>query len=146
LNINRNQQGIAYLGFVSIVALFIIMQIGILQSGNIIIGNVIGVIVLLVIIITGMIWAIYSVFYASRRKLVAHEMTDDGTFSNYTKQKFGEPKFIKISRQTFKYLFSLFVIITITRLFLVEHYYVPSGAMMPTLLIGDTILVNKLFL
>jgi signal peptidase I len=51
----------------------------------------------------------------------------------------GEPWWIEYSRSFFPVILIVFVL----RSFLVEPFKIPSGSMLPTLLIGDFILVNK---
>ncbi len=46
--------------------------------------------------------------------------------------------------ETFKSLASTLVIFLVLRTFLVEAYRIPSGSMIPTLLVGDWLFVNKL--
>lgn len=51
----------------------------------------------------------------------------------------GEPEFVEYARS----FFPIFLIVLLLRAFLVEPFRIPSGSMMPSLLVGDFILVNK---
>jgi signal peptidase I len=87
--------------------------------------------------LTGGIWLIDMLFLApKRRKLVTAEggATDESAVSTYK-----EPLLVEYARSFFPVIF----IVLILRSFLVEPFRIPSGSMMPTLLVGDFILVNK---
>ncbi len=77
-------------------------------------------------VISGLIWAIDSRFFAVRRQ----EQSDETP---------GEPLLVEYARS----LFPIFLIVLLLRSFLLEPFRIPSASMMPTLLIGDFILVNK---
>ncbi len=80
-------------------------------------------------LITGMIWVTDLVFFAPKRRVLAgHE---DETVK--------EPMLVEYSRS----FFPIILIVLLLRSFLVEPFRIPSGSMMPTLLVGDFILVNK---
>ncbi|MGD2118841.1 MAG: signal peptidase I [Chromatiales bacterium] len=74
--------------------------------------------------ITGGIWLIDSLFFAKARKQ-----------QNIEK----EPLILEYSKS----FFPVILIVLLLRSFLVEPFRIPSGSMMPTLLVGDFILVNK---
>lgn len=88
--------------------------------------------------LTGGIWLLDALFMApKRRKLAAAEAqgeTDGAVAAGYK-----EPLLVEYSRSFFPVIF----IVLILRSFLAEPFRIPSGSMMPTLLIGDFILVNK---
>jgi signal peptidase I len=87
--------------------------------------------------LTGGIWLFDALFLApKRRKLAAAEgmETEETLVSGYK-----EPLLVEYSRSFFPVIF----IVLILRSFLVEPFRIPSGSMMPTLLVGDFILVNK---
>jgi signal peptidase I len=74
--------------------------------------------------VTGVIWGGY-LLYLKRAKLKFDEET--------------EPWFVESARS----FFPVVLIVLLLRSFLVEPFRIPSGSMIPTLLIGDFILVNK---
>ena len=75
-------------------------------------------------VLTGFIWAGWAV-YLKLRPPVATEHT--------------EPWPVEYAKSFFPVIF----VVLLLRAFLVEPFRIPSGSMMPTLLIGDFILVNK---
>lgn len=86
--------------------------------------------------LTGGIWLIDALFFAAKRKrLTAATDNSDQTASPAVK----EPLLVEYSRSFFPVIFAVLIL----RSFLVEPFRIPSGSMMPTLLVGDFILVNK---
>lgn len=78
-------------------------------------------------LITGAIWALDAFYFAPRRKAGAAD----------TQAK--EPLIVEYARS----FFPVILIVLLLRSFLIEPFRIPSGSMMPTLLAGDFILVNK---
>ena len=78
-------------------------------------------------VITGIIWLVDALAFAPKRRAAA----GDGEVK--------EPVLVEYSRS----FFPIILIVLLLRSFLVEPFRIPSGSMMPTLLIGDFILVNK---
>ena len=78
-------------------------------------------------VLTGVIWLVDSLFFRKRR--VAEGGGDDAQ----------EPVVVEYARSFFPVIF----IVLLIRSFLAEPFRIPSSSMMPTLLIGDFILVNK---
>lgn len=70
--------------------------------------------------VSGVIWLIFHLF--SRKKKPQQE-----------------PLLVEYARS----FFPIFLVVLLLRSFLVEPFRIPSGSMMPTLLVGDFILVNK---
>ncbi len=84
--------------------------------------------------LTGGIWLIDALFFASRRKRRAAAEAEGGA-----ETKIKEPLLVEYSRSFFPVIFAVLIL----RSFMVEPFRIPSGSMMPTLLVGDFILVNK---
>ena len=82
--------------------------------------------------LTGLIWLIDSLFFRRRR-------LDRGVQKKI--QHARDPVVVEYSRS----LFPILLIVLLFRSFLFEPFKIPSGSMIPTLLIGDFILVNILY-
>ena len=98
-------------------------------------------ILVLLTLATGLIWALDSVMWApKRRERVAVLKGRSESVSEEALEKAGrEPTLVELSRS----FFPIILIVLLVRSFVVEPFRIPSGSMMPTLLVGDFILVNK---
>jgi signal peptidase I len=87
---------------------------------------------LLVILTTfsGLVWLVDSLFF--RRRRMDKSVQQKGV-------KARDPVIVEYSRS----LFPVLMIVLLFRSFLFEPFKIPSGSMIPTLLVGDFILVNK---
>jgi signal peptidase I len=85
----------------------------------------ISAILALLLTLAGLIWVIDNAFYRAGRQLVAGEIT--------------EPVIVQYARSFFPTL----LIVLIVRSFIVEPFRIPSESMMPGLIDGDFIFVNK---
>jgi len=89
-------------------------------------------------VLTGMIWLFDSLILAPRRKNNnPHEYSGESIQSGTPSSK--EPVLVEYSKSFFPVLLIVFLL----RGFLVEPFRIPSGSMIPSLYIGDFILVNK---
>ena len=77
--------------------------------------------------VTGGIWLLDRLFFAGKRAAAAGD------------EPAREPVLVDYARSLFPVIF----IVLIVRSFIAEPFRIPSSSMMPTLLIGDFILVNK---
>jgi signal peptidase I len=90
------------------------------------------------VVFTGVVWLIDKWFLAPRRLEVIHESTalHEGVDVS---RKGKEPLIVEYSKSFFPVLLIVFIL----RGFIVEPFRIPSGSMLPSLYIGDFILVNK---
>jgi len=79
---------------------------------------------LLATVVTGVIWGSYLLFLKSKGLIFNEE---------------DEPVLVEYARS----FFPIVLIVLLLRSFIAEPFRIPSGSMMPTLLVGDFILVNK---
>ncbi|MFW2374168.1 MAG: signal peptidase I [Gammaproteobacteria bacterium] len=86
-------------------------------------------------VVTGVIWALDNWLWAAKRNNAHQYSTDAGTVTGNVK----EPLIVEYSKSFFPVLLIVFLL----RGFLVEPFRIPSGSMIPSLHIGDFILVNK---
>ena len=90
---------------------------------------------------TGVAWAADAMVLAPRRARKARELERQGLSpeSREVAAVLKEPTWIEYCKSFFPVILAVLLL----RSFLVEPFRIPSGSMMPTLLVGDFILVNK---
>ena len=89
-------------------------------------------VLVLLTFISGLIWLVDSLFFADKRQ---HAPTSGEKGQGET-----PPPLIVDYAKSF---FPIFLFVLVLRSFIAEPFRIPSASMMPTLLIGDFILVNK---
>lgn len=100
-------------------------------------------IMVIAVFFTGIVWALDVWLWAPKRKAAAEALDDaeaeQEKLEEAREKLLKEPVLVEYSRS----LFPVILIVLLLRSFLVEPFRIPSGSMMPTLLVGDFILVNK---
>jgi signal peptidase I len=92
--------------------------------------------------LTGGIWAIDVFYFAPKRRNKAEDSVrgaGDSAHIDSNSDIYREPKIVEYAHS----FFPVILIVLILRSFIVEPFRIPSNSMMPTLLTGDFILVNK---
>lgn len=105
-------------------------------------ANIFSLILVIVTVITGIIWALDKFIWAPRRvEKVTKELNLNA--SELTKEQIlalaPQPSWV----ETFASVFPVIGLVLVLRSFIYEPFQIPSGSMMPTLLVGDFILVEK---
>jgi signal peptidase I len=96
-------------------------------------------IMVLLVVASGLIWALDVFVLARRRRRSVPDVGEEGDDGQEVSAVKPAPKIVEYARS----FFPVFLIVLLLRSFLIEPFRIPSGSMMPTLLVGDFILVNK---
>lgn len=97
---------------------------------------------LLLVILTvvcGLIWLVDSLFFAKKRRKNAITNKEALADSENTEVDVPDPYIVDTAKQ----IFPVIGFVLVLRSFIYEPFQIPSGSMMPTLLVGDFILVEK---
>jgi len=97
-------------------------------------------IMVLLVVVSGVICAIDAAFLLRRRRLVAANALAAGNGDERAIAKALQPPAVVEYARSF---FPVFLVVLVLRSFIAEPFRIPSNSMMPTLLTGDFILVNK---
>ena len=91
------------------------------------------------VLITGGIWAIDAWLLKPRRLSAAEALSASGSTETAVSEVTREPVLVEYARSFFPVL----LLVLVLRSFLAEPYQIPSESMVPTLEVGDFVLVNK---
>lgn len=91
------------------------------------------------VLITGGIWLLDLLAFKPRRQRAVQVRKDAGAPEEEQERLLAEPTVVEYARSFFPVL----LVVLVVRSFLGEPYQIPSESMVPTLEVGDFILVNK---
>ncbi|MBS34966.1 MAG: signal peptidase I [Thiotrichales bacterium] len=95
-------------------------------------------IMVLLVVVSGVIWALDIAVLARRRRVAAAAVAGSGDQLAIIRA-LQPPVVVEYARS----FFPVFLVVLVLRSFIAEPFRIPSNSMMPTLLTGDFILVNK---
>ncbi|WP_108649413.1 signal peptidase I [Dongshaea marina] len=105
-------------------------------------ANLFSLILTLVTVLTGIIWIVDKLVFKRRRQVLideAQQQSEEPLSKEQLAQVAPVPGWLENGRS----IFPVILVVLILRSFIFEPFQIPSGSMMPTLLPGDFILVQK---
>ncbi len=98
-----------------------------------------ALLMLIVLVASGLIWLFDRLVSVPERNRMVQAIERGGGSAEEIKKARKEPVYVEYARAFFPVILLVFVV----RSFVVEPFRIPSGSMLPSLLVGDFILVNK---
>jgi len=105
-------------------------------------ANTFALILVILTLVTGVIWVVDKIKWAKKRKKAYADLQAQSAVKLDDKalaKMYPENPIIENARG----LFPVIAVVFVLRSFIYEPFQIPSGSMMPTLLVGDFILVEK---
>lgn len=104
-------------------------------------ANTFSLILVIVTLVTGIIWALEKWVWGKKRqaKMAEVEEQTNGLDPKLVDKIAPQPWWVENSVS----IFPVIALVLVVRSFIYEPFQIPSGSMMPTLLVGDFILVEK---
>ncbi|ALB69701.1 signal peptidase I [Cronobacter muytjensii] len=102
-------------------------------------ANMFALILVIATLVTGILWCVDKFIFAPKRRERAALAAADAQETVASKKAGPKPGWLETGASVFPVL----AVVLVVRSFIYEPFQIPSGSMMPTLLIGDFILVEK---